>query len=618
MTTNGPRSQARFARQRGLRRVGGAHESRRLPPTGGSVPQCLRGAYVVALAIALSACSTTPPRVNAPSFDILITNAQIVDGSGGAPRKGSIAITGGKIAAVGDVNGTAARTIDAKGRTVSPGFIDLHSHSDLTLITDGNGQSKIRQGVTTEVIGESDSVAPRKALSEGSAGAAGRTRVEGWTDFHGYFAALEKAGISPNLLSYVGLGTVRAMVIGDDDRKATGAEIDAMRTLVSSLMDQGIFGVSTGLIYPPNAFATVDELSEVTKPAAEKGGLYASHLRYDGLKLRDGIGEAITIGERAGIPVHVFHLKVTGQQNIGRMKEVIEMVEAARARGVRVTADQYPYVASSTSLTATIPPWAQDGGTDKLIARLKDPKERARIRKEMENTNPAWESRYQSAGTWQNVQLAAIGRTRGAVEAGASPNRKYEGMRIAEAAKQAGKDPFDFVFDLLIDERASIGCVYFIIDEGDLALAMKQPWVAVGSDGSSLATDGPLRAGVPHPRNFGTFPRVLGRYVRELKVIPLEEAVRKMTSLPASILGLSDRGTISEGMWADLVMFDPATVADQATFEDPFQYPVGIDLVLVNGTVVLEEGKHTNARPGKVLKRPSAGVNATASGFRSR
>jgi N-acyl-D-amino-acid deacylase len=564
---------------------------------------CLRGAYVVALAIAMSACSPTAPQATAPSFDILITNAQIADGSGDAPRKGSVAITAGKIAAVGDVSGTATRTIDAKGRTVSPGFIDMHSHSDMTLVTDGNGQSKIRQGVTTEVVGESDSVAPRKESSERAP----------WTDFDGYFAAIEKGGISPNLLSYVGLGTVRAMVVGEDDRNASGAEIESMQKMVSSLMDQGIFGVSTGLIYPPNAFANVDELSEVSKAAAQKGGLYASHLRYDGLKLRDGIGEAIAIGERAKIPVHVFHIKVTGQKNVGRMKEVIEMVEAARARGLRVTADQYPYVASSTSLTATIPPWAQDGGTEKLIARLKDPKERARIRKEMENTNPTWESRYQSAGTWQNVQLASIGRTRGAVEAGASPNRKYEGMRVLEAAKQAGKDPFDFVFDLLIAERGSIGCVYFIIDEGDLALAMKQPWVAVGSDGSSLATEGPLHVGVPHPRNFGTFPRVLGRYVRELKVISLEEAVRKMTSLPASILGIADRGAIKQGMWADLVIFDPATVADKATFEDPFQYPVGIDTVLVNGTVVLDEGTHTNARPGKVLQRPSARASGSLS-----
>jgi N-acyl-D-amino-acid deacylase len=558
-----------------------------------SVIPCLRGLFVTTLAIATGACSTTPPQVTAPSFDLLITNAQIVDGTGGAARKGSIAVSAGKIAGVGEVSGTATRTIDAKGRTVAPGFIDLHSHSDMTLVTDGNGQSKIRQGVTTEVIGESGSVAPRKAASP----------AQNWTDFIGYFAALEKGGISPNLLSYVGLGTVREVVIGEDDRKPTAAELDAMKTMVSTLMDQGIFGVSTGLIYPPNAYATVDELAEVSRPAAEKGGLYASHLRYDGAKLRDGIGEAIAIGERAKIPVHVFHIKVTGQKNFGRMKEVIEMVEAARARGVRVTADQYPYVASSTGLTATIPPWALDGGTEKLIARLKDPRERARIRKEMENTNPAWESRYQSAGTWQNVQLAAIGRTRGGTSDPVSPNRKYEGMRVAEAAKQAGKDPFDFVFDLLIDERASIGCVYFIIDEADLALAMQQPWVAVGSDGSSLAIEGPLRAGVPHPRNFGTFPRVLGRYVRELKVIPLEEAIRKMTSLPASILGLTDRGTITDGQWADLVIFDPATVADRATFEDPFQYPVGIDTVVVNGTVVLDEGQHTNARPGKVLKR---------------
>ena len=550
-------------------------------------------ALVILIALSVAACSSTPPQATAPAYDLLITNAQIVDGSGGAPAKGSIAIAAGKIAAVGEVTGTATRTIDARGRTVAPGFIDLHSHSDMPLITDGNGQSKIRQGVTTEVIGESGSVAPRKAASATAT----------WTDFNGYFAAIEKNGISPNLISYIGTGTVRELVIGEEDKKATPADISAMQEIVKTAMSQGVFGVSSGLIYPPNAYANVEELGDVSKAA--RGGLYASHLRYDGGKLREGIEEAIAIGERAGIPVHVFHIKVTGQKNFGRMKEVIAIVEAARARGVRVTADQYPYVASSTSLTATIPPWAQDGGTDKLIARLKDPRERARIRKEMENTNPSWESRYQSAGTWQNVQLAGIGRTRGGTNDPVSPNRKYEGMRVLEAAKQAGKDPFDFVFDLLIEERASVSCVYFIIDEADLALALQQPWVAIGSDGSALATDGPLRAGVPHPRSFGTFPRVLGRYVRELKVIPLETAVHKMTALPASILGLSDRGTIKTGMWADLVMFDPATVADTATFEEPFQYPVGIDTVLVNGTVVLDEGKHTNARPGKVLKRSS-------------
>ena len=552
----------------------------------------LRRPASAGLLLAISvACSTPQPAP--PAYDVLITNAQIVDGSGGAARTGSVAISAGKIAAVGTVSGTATRTIDAKGRTLAPGFIDLHSHSDLPLVTDGNGQSKIRQGVTTEVIGESGSVAPRKDASA----------TAPWTDFAGYFATIEKGGISPNLLSYVGLGTVREMVVGEDERQATPAEITSMQQLVAKTMENpGVFGVSSGLIYPPNSYANVDELAEVSK-AVSGLGLYASHLRYDGPKLRDGIEEAIAIGERAKIPVHIFHVKVTGQKNFGRMKEVIELVEAARARGVRVTADQYPYVASSTSLTATIPQWAQDGGTDKLVARLKSPQDRARIRAAMEDTNPDWESRYQSAGTWQNVQLAAIGRTRGSATAGESPNRKYEGMRVAEAAQQAGKDPFDFVFDLLIEERGSVACVYFIIDEADLELAMKQPWVAVGSDGSSLAIDGPLRAGVPHPRNFGTFPRVLGRYVRERKVISLEEAIRKMTTLPASILGLSDRGAIKAGQWADLVLFDPNTVADRATFEDPFQYPVGIDTVLVNGTVVLDEGKHTNARPGKVLKR---------------
>jgi N-acyl-D-aspartate/D-glutamate deacylase len=525
-------------------------------------------------------------------YDLLITNAQIVDGTGAPPRTGSVAVSGGRIVAVGSVQGTATRAIDAKGRTLAPGFIDMHSHSDMPLVTDGNAQSKIRQGVTTEVIGESDSVAPRTPSENAP-----------WSDFNGYFALIEKNGISVNLLSYVGLGSVRESVVGQADRKPTAAELVKMKALVSSMMDQGIFGVSTGLIYPPNSYADVEELVELSRPAAEKGGLYASHLRYDGTKLKEGLEEAIAIGERARMPVHVFHLKVTGQKNFGRMKEVIAIVNAARARGVRITSDQYPYVASSTGLTATMPQWVQDGGTARLIERLKDPATRAKIRKEMEDPNPTWENRYQSAGTWQNVQLASIGRTRGARDAGVSANRKYEGMRVAEAAKLANKDPFDFVFDLLVEERGSVGCVYFIIDEADLALALKQPWVSIGSDGSALATEGPLRAGVPHPRSFGTFPRVLGRYVREQKVISLEEAIRKMTSLPASILGFTDRGTIRQGQWADLVIFDPATVIDRATFENPFQYPVGIDTVIVNGRVVLDERKHTGARPGKVLKR---------------
>ncbi len=552
----------------------------------------MRSTLAAALLLLLSTwgCSSPPA---APEYDLLITNARIVDGTGRAARNGSIAIADGKVAAVGDVAGAASRTIDARGRAVSPGFIDMHSHSDRPLVTDGRAQSKIRQGVTTEVIGESGSIAPRKQASEDLP----------WTDFDGYFGVLEKGGISVNLLSYIGLGQVRELVVGEEDVKPTPDQIAEMRALITTAMDQGAFGVSTGLIYPPNAYQPLDELVELSQVAGGRGGLYASHLRHDGRRLREGIEEAIAIGERAKMPVHVFHIKVTGKANFGRMKEVVEIVEAARARGVRVTADQYPYVASSTSLTATLPQWAMDGGADKLVERLKDPATRARIRRDMADPNAPWDNRYQSAGTWQNVQLASIGRTRGAAEQGESPNRKYEGMRVEEAARLAGKDPFDFVFDLLVEERGSVGCVYFIISEDDLELALRQPWVAIGSDGSAFATEGPLRAGVPHPRSFGTFPRVLGRYVRERQVIPLEEAVRKMTSLPAATLGLADRGTIAAGKWADLVIFDPATVSDRATFEDPFQYPVGIDTVIVNGDVVLDEGRHTGARPGQILKK---------------
>jgi len=528
-----------------------------------------------------------------PAAELLINDATIIDGTGKPEWRGDITIRDGKITAVAsDVSANALRTIEANGRVLAPGFIDMHSHSDMPLVTDGNAQSKIRQGVTTEVIGESGSIAPRKAPSQ----------TAPWTNFTSYFDLLEKNGISVNLISYIGLGTARELVVGEDDVAATAAQLEAMRAMVAEAMSQGTFGVSTGLIYPPNAYASLDELVALSEPAGAANGLHASHLRYDGNKLREGLEEIIAVGERAKVPVHIFHVKVTGQKNFGRMKEVVEIVERARARGLRVSADQYPYVASSTSLTATIPQWAEEGGLSKLVERLKDPKLRARIRRDMEDPNPSWESRYQSAGTWENIQLAAIGRTRGIADANTSPNRKYEGMRIAEAAKQAGKDGFDFAFDLLIEEQGSVGCVYFIMSEDDLALGLRQPWVAIGSDGSALSVEGPLRSGVPHPRSFGTFPRVLGRYVREQKIITLEEAVRKMTSLPASILGLPDRGTIAAGQIADLVIFDPATVSDRATFENPFQYPVGIDTVIVSGKVVLDEGQHTNERPGKVIR----------------
>jgi N-acyl-D-amino-acid deacylase len=551
--------------------------------------------------LALTACVLTAFLAGqpAPPFDLLITNARIIDGTGGPSVTGSVAVRAGKIAGAGRISGAAARTIDAGGRVVAPGFIDAHSHSDFSLLTDGNAESKIRQGVTTEVIGESGSVAPRARLAPGAEAA--DTRGTGvrpdWTDFAGYFAAVERSKISVNLLSYIGLGQVREFVIGNDERAPAADELARMTALVAAAMKQGAYGVATGLIYSPNAYAKLDELIALSRPAAAVGGIYASHLRYDGDKLREGLAEAIAIGEGARIPVHVFHFKVTGKKNFGRMKEAIRIIENARARGLEITADQYPYVASSTGLSQTIPPWAHEGGAAKLAERLKDPAARARIRREMDDPNPAWENRLLSAGTWHNVQLASI-----ADRQAAETYKKYEGMRIDDAARAAGRDPYDFVFELLIAARGNVGCVWFIIDEDDLKLAMRQPWVSVGSDGSALATSGPLRAGVPHPRNFGTFPRVLGKYVREEHVIPLEQAVHKMSGLTASQLHFTDRGLIRQGFAADLVIFDPATVADRATFTDPFQYPAGIDTVIVNGRVVLDNGRHTGERPGVVIR----------------
>jgi len=550
-------------------------------------------AVSAALLAGLAAVGFSQQQPAAP-FDLLITNARIIDGTGAASTAGAVAVRGGRIAAFGQVSGPAVRTIDAGGKVVAPGFIDAHSHSDFSLLVDGNAESKIRQGVTTEVIGESGSVAPRKPPPPGedSPDTRGTGLRPSWTDFSGYFAEVTQSKISVNLLSYIGLGQVREFVMGNDDRAPTADELARMTRLVADSMKEGAYGVATGLIYSPNAYAKLDELIALSKPAAAAGGLYASHLRYDGDKLRDGLEEAIAIGQGAHIPVHIFHFKVTGQKNFGRMKEAIGIVEAAQKRGLEIAADQYPYVASSTGLSQTIPPWAHEGGGAKLADRLKDAETRAKIRKEMDDPHPSWENRLISAGTWHNVQLASIGP---------AAYKKYEGMRVDDAAKAAGQDPYDFVFALLIAARGNVSCVWYIISEADLKLAMQRPWVSVGSDGSALATTGPLRSGVPHPRNFGTFPRVLGKYVREEHVISLEQAVHKMTGLTASQLHFTDRGLIKNGFAADLVIFDPATVADRATFTDPFQYPVGIETVVVNGRIVLDRGRHTGERPGVVI-----------------
>jgi N-acyl-D-aspartate/D-glutamate deacylase len=539
-------------------------------------------------------------------FDTVIRGGRLLDGTGAPWIRADIAIRGDRIAAIGGLDGVAARrTIDARNRIVAPGFIDMHSHSDFTLLVDGHAQSKIRQGVTTEVIGETESAGPvlGSAVEVRKNALAPLGLQLDWQDFAGYFSRLEKQGISVNVLSFVGAGQLRTAVVGLENRPPSTAEVERMKTLLREAMAQGAFGLSSGLIYPPNSYMTIDELVELARVAGQGGGIYISHLRDEGAGLVKAVQEAITIGERAGLPAEIFHFKAVGSMR-GRILEAVRLIEDARSRGIEVAANQYPYVASSTGLAARgIPPWVQEGGRQKMIERLKDPKVRERIRPEMASGLPGWES-INDLGGFENIRVSRVRSER---------NKKYEGQSVAAIAKDRGTAPEDTLMDLLVEEEGNVSAVYFIMTEEDVTEAMKLPWVSIGSDGTAVRPDGVLGHGRPHPRWYGTFPRVLGKYVREEKVLTLEEAIRKMTSLPAAQLRLADRGLLKVGMAADVVVFDPARVTDQATFEDPHRYAEGIDIVIVNGEVVVDEGRHTGATSGRVLRGPGYKDPALAS-----
>jgi len=513
-----------------------------------------------------------------PAFDVIVRGGHIVDGTGNPWFAGDVAVRGDRITAVGNLsNAKARREIDARGLVVAPGFIDMHTHSDQPLLDDGNAESKVREGVTLDVIGEATTVAPRDGLPEAR---------DSWTDFTGYWNALTVKGISMNVISEVSYQQIRLVVKGYNPGAATPAELDRMKQLAARSMHEGAWGLVTrfesgGPEYP-------DEVIGVAKVVASLGGIYTSHIGSEGMQQDKEIDFAIRVADEAKIPVHIFHLKIRGQSNWGTVGRYVAKIEAARARGLEVTANQYPYTAMQHGWSAFFPVWAREGGPQKFAEILRDPAMRRKIKDDKDFRT--WVMEH---GGWDGIVL---GRAR------KPENKKYEGMRIDDAAKAAGKDPYDFVFEILIANRGSVSCVWFIIDENDLKLAMKQPWVSIGSDGSALATSGPLRNGVPHPRNFGTFPRVLGKYVREEKVIPLEQAVHKMSGLTARQLHITDRGLIKDGLAADLVIFDPATVIDRATFTDPFQYPLGIPTVIVNGRVVLDNGRHTGERPGVVIR----------------
>ncbi|HEY6290439.1 MAG TPA: D-aminoacylase [Terriglobia bacterium] len=557
---------------------------------------------------ALTLCLSIPPFAQEPSmpqYDLLIAHGHIIDGSGSPWFEGSVAVKDGRIADVGRLPGAnARRVIDASGLVVAPGFIDLHSHSDYTLLIDGTAQSKIRQGVTTEIIGEAASAGPilGPAVPDFDNGTAPLTQKDGlkrdWTTLGEYFARAERQGISVNIASYVGSGQVRLDVMGNVNRAPTASELEKMEGLVNQSMREGAIGVASGLIYTPNLFAKTDELMSLAQVAAKYGGLYTSHIRGEGSNSVQALSEAIEIAEKAGLPGHILHFKMNGEANWGHMAGLIQLIQAARDRGLDITADQYPYTAGMTSLQQCLPPKYLEGTTDQVMARLKDSKAREEIRSAIATGLPGWDNNeVKDCGGWHGVMLASCRRPE---------NKQYEGKRMDEVAALMGKDPVDALCDLLIAEQATPMAIYFSMSEADVELAMKQPWVGIGSDGAAVNPSMTFM-GRPHPRFYGTFPRVLAVYVREKQVLTLPDAVRKMTSLPAQIIGLQDRGLLRPGMAADLVIFDPRTVKDRATFEDPSQYPAGIPYVIVNGVVVIDQGEHTGAKPGRVLRGRGAG-----------
>jgi dihydroorotase/N-acyl-D-amino-acid deacylase len=528
-------------------------------------------------------------------YDVVIRNGRIVDGTGSPWYAGDVAIRAGKIAAIGHLEGAAAkRTIDARGMVVAPGFIDMLGQSEVSMLVNPHLPSKIYQGITTEVTGEGDSIAPLNDMIVKLDHVTWEHYqvTPTWRTFAEYFARLRKQGMGINLASYVGATQVRRVVIGEDNRGPTPEELERMKALVRQAMREGAVGLSTALQYAPAPYAKTEELIALAAEAAKLGGTYASHIRDEGNGIDAALDEAFRIGREAKIPVEIWHLKAAGKANWGRMPEIVARIEAARKSGVDVAADTYAYTAAFNSFSAIIPPWAHDGGDKKLIERLKDPAMRARIRKEMETASGDWNNEWQQVTGPESFLVGAV------------QNPKLlplQGKSIADIAALWHKDPIDTVFDLLIEDEAFTQVAMFIMSEPDVALALQRPWVSICNDSQGTAPDGLLGQEHPHPRAYGTFPRILAKYVREEKKLTLEDAIRKFTSLPAGRMRFADRGVLKAGMWADVVVFDPDTIHDVATFGNPNQLSEGMQYVLVNGVPVIDGGKMTNALPGKVV-----------------
>ncbi|MBC8112905.1 MAG: D-aminoacylase [Candidatus Saccharimonas sp.] len=526
-----------------------------------------------------------------PRYDLVLRNGTIVDGTGNPWSLGDVAIRGDRIVAVGRIPaGVATREIEARGLVVAPGFIDMHSHSDYLLFEDGNAPSKIRQGVTTEVLGEGNSAGPypNHAGPRPTEAKSGR-----FATLKEYFDAVEQAGVAVNVASYVGLDNVWQGVMGTSFDRPTPEQFARMQVLLDEAMRDGALGLSSMLAMPPGSLTTTDEIAELCKVVARHGGIYSTHNRNEGTDVVAAVQEAITIGERSGVPVDVIHLKIADQKLWGRMNELVALIEAARKRGVNVQANVYPYTRGNNNLASIIPPWAHEGGTARMLERLKDLSLRSKLKQDIRDGLPGWYNHYTAVGgDWSRMLVSGKGG--------------YEGLTMDRvmATRNPNKtaDPLDVLFDILIDHGGSVPTVYEHHTEADMNLALSQPWCSIGSDGSAFAIEGPLRRGNPHPRNFGTFPRVLGVYVRERGLLRLEDAVRKMTSLNASKIGIADRGLIRPGAFADVTVFDPSRVIDKSTYDKPFQYGEGIEYVVVNGRLVLDKGQPTGLKPGRALR----------------
>lgn len=557
---------------------------------------CVFGAF---LAMMCAAFAQEQSPISAPEeFDVIIRGGTVYDGTGGEPRKTDVAIRGDRIARVGDLEqARAKRVIDAKGLAVAPGFINMLSWSTVSLIHDGRSQSEIRQGVTTEIMGEGESMGPvNDRVREHMIRQQGDIKYDiKWNTLAEYLRYLEKRGVSCNVASFIGATTLREYVIGFEDKQPTPEQLDQMRELVRKEMEAGALGIGTSLIYPPAFYAKTEELIELCKVAAKYKGKYISHMRSEGNRLLEAADELIRISREAQIPAEIYHIKAAGKQNWPKLDALLSRIEAARKQGLKITADMYTYTAAGTGLDACLPPWTEDGGYPALFQRLRDPSTRKKIAAEVSKDSDQWENLYVGAGSPERILLSGFK---------SETLKPLTGKSLAEVARMRGTDPITAIMDLIAEDKSRIDSVYFLMSEENLRKELARPWISFGSDEASQAPEGLFLKSNPHPRAYGNFARLLGKYVRDEKIIPLSEAIRRLSGLPATNLGLDHRGFLQEGMFADVVVFDPAKIADRATFENPHQYAVGVQHVFVNGVQVLKDGEHTGATPGHALWGP--------------